>query len=52
MRDSGSHYPFRNEPPATGRSTFQFDTGGGTRHVTPSLATVFRHAPSGNACAA
>ena len=29
-----------SEPPATGESVFSFDTGGGTQHITQSLATV------------
>jgi len=33
--------------PETGQSTFQFDTGGGTQHITQSLATVSKHAPPG-----
>ena len=35
------------EPPETGDSTFSFDTGGGTQHVTQSLATVARYAAPG-----
>jgi len=35
------------EPPETGDSTYQFDTGGGTQHITQSLATVGRYAPPG-----
>lgn len=34
-------------PRQTGDSTFQFDTGGGTLHVTQSLETVQRKAPPG-----
>ena len=37
------------EPPAVGESTFSFDTGGGTQHITQSLQTVGRFAPSGGA---
>ena len=37
----------KKEQPEEGESTFQFDTGGGTRHITQSLATVSRHAPAG-----
>ncbi|MEW6249190.1 MAG: hypothetical protein AB1716_00960 [Planctomycetota bacterium] len=33
--------------PQTQESTFTFDTGGGTQHVTHSLATVARYAPPG-----
>jgi len=33
--------------PQTNESTFSFDTGGGTQHITHSLATVARYAPSG-----
>jgi len=36
-----------SEPPETGESTFSFDTGGGTQHVTQSKATVSRYAPAG-----
>ncbi|MEZ6057203.1 MAG: hypothetical protein R3C01_10915 [Planctomycetaceae bacterium] len=32
-------------PPETGESTFTFDTGGGTQHITQSLGTVGRYAP-------
>jgi len=35
------------EPPKTGDSSYQFDTGGGTQHITQSLATVGRYAPPG-----
>jgi hypothetical protein len=35
------------QPPPTGGSTFSFDTGGGTRHITQSLATVASYAPLG-----
>ncbi len=33
--------------PQTDESSFAFDTGGGTQHVTQSLTTVARYAPSG-----
>ncbi|MBK9128174.1 MAG: hypothetical protein IPM13_10280 [Phycisphaerales bacterium] len=33
--------------PQTDQSVFAFDTGGGTQHITHSLATVARYAPSG-----
>jgi hypothetical protein len=33
-------------PPQIGESTFSFDTGGGTQHITQSLATVARYPPS------
>ena len=33
--------------PATEQSTFAFDTGGGTQHITHSLATVARYAAPG-----
>jgi len=36
-----------NEPPQTGESSFAFDTGGGTQHITQSRATVNAYAPSG-----
>jgi len=35
------------QPPETGDSTYQFDTGGGTQHITQSLQTVGRYAPPG-----
>ena len=35
------------EPRDTGDSSFSFDTGGGTAHITQSLSTVARHAPAG-----
>ncbi len=34
-------------PPATGESTFSFDTGGGTQHITQSLTTIASYVPSG-----
>jgi len=37
------------EPPQTGDSSFNFDTGGGTQHITQSLATVGSYAASGTA---
>jgi hypothetical protein len=39
----------KQEPKETGESAFSFDTGGVTAHITQSLATVSRHAPSGTA---
>jgi len=36
-----------SEPPETGESTFSFDTGGGTQHITQSMATVGKYAPEG-----
>lgn len=35
------------QPPQTGDSTYQFDTGGGTQHITQSLQTAGRYAPPG-----
>ena len=35
------------EPPETGDSTFQFETGGGTTHITQSLSTSGKYAPPG-----
>ena len=35
-----------NPPPETGESTFSFDTGGGTQHITQSLQTVGKY-PAG-----
>ncbi len=34
-------------PLETGQSSFNFDTGGGTQHITQSLATVGAYAPAG-----
>ena len=34
-------------PPQTGESSFAFDTGGGTQHITHSRSTVAIYAPSG-----
>ncbi|MCD4823217.1 MAG: hypothetical protein K8S55_01305 [Phycisphaerae bacterium] len=33
--------------PETGDSSFSFDTGGGSQHITQSLSTVNRYAPTG-----
>ena len=33
--------------PATGESSFSFDTGGGTQHITQSIQTVGSYAPAG-----
>ncbi|MFB3894586.1 MAG: hypothetical protein ACE15C_21500 [Phycisphaerae bacterium] len=36
------------KPPAeVGESSFSFDTGGGTQHVTQSISTINRYAPAG-----
>jgi hypothetical protein len=38
-----NYAPFEHEdPPATGESVFNFDTGGGTQHITQSLQTMGR----------
>lgn len=37
----------KKEPKETGESSFSFDTGGGTTHITQSLSTVNGYAPSG-----
>ena len=37
----------RRKPKETGDSTFSFDTGGGTQHITQSLETVGKHAVPG-----
>ncbi|MFN9916689.1 MAG: hypothetical protein ACK53L_29135, partial [Pirellulaceae bacterium] len=37
----------KKEPKDTGDSSFSFDTGGGTTHVTQSLATIGSYAPPG-----
>lgn len=34
-------------PPETGDSSFSFDTGGGTQHITQSLQTINKYAPTG-----
>jgi hypothetical protein len=39
----------QREPPETGGSSYQFDTGGGTQHITQSLETVGRYAPPSRA---
>lgn len=45
-----TYAPFEyQQPPETGDSSFAFDTGGGTQHITQSLATVQRYAASGTA---
>ena len=33
----------KREPKDVGDSSFSFDTGGGTAHITQSLATISRH---------
>jgi hypothetical protein len=35
------------QPAEVGESSFSFDTGGGTQHITQSLSTVQRYAPPG-----
>lgn len=35
------------QPPQTGESSYSFDTGGGTQHITQSLQTIGRYAPPG-----
>ncbi len=37
----------QSEPPQTGESSFAFDTGGGTQHITHSRSTVGTYAPAG-----
>lgn len=38
---TATYAPFEHDdPPATGESVFNFDTGGGTQHVTQSLQTI------------
>ena len=37
----------KQEPRDTGDSSFSFDTGGGTTHITQSLATIGSYAPPG-----
>lgn len=38
-------------PPETGDSSFEFDTGGGTQHITHALATVLKKARPGKVAA-
>jgi hypothetical protein len=38
----------KKDPPATGESSFSFDTGGGNQHVTQSLSTSGRYGQSGD----
>ena len=35
-------------PPSEGDSVYQFETGGGTQHITQSLKTVGKYAPAGD----
>ena len=37
------------QPPETGDSSFSFDTGGGTQHITQAITTVHKYAASGTA---
>lgn len=37
----------KKEPKETGESSFSFDTGGGTTHITQSLQTINKYAPVG-----
>jgi len=37
----------QSPPPQTGESSFAFDTGGGTQHITQSRGTVAAYAPAG-----
>ncbi len=37
------------DPPEVGESSYSFDTGGGTQHVTQSIQTVNKYAPPGKA---
>ena len=36
----------KDDPPETGDSSFSFDTGGGTQHITNSLTTVAKYPPA------
>jgi hypothetical protein len=38
---------YDNSPPEVGQSSYSFDTGGGTQHITQSRRTVARYARSG-----
>jgi len=42
-------YGEKDEPESGDPSVFSFDTGGGTQHITQSLATINRYAASGTA---
>lgn len=46
MWEASVRYGVR-KPPETGESTYQFDTGGGTQHITQSLQTVGRYGRPG-----
>jgi hypothetical protein len=47
---TAQYAPREHEPePETGDSSFSFDTGGGTQHITQSLSTEHSHAASGTA---
>lgn len=41
-------YGVKENNPETGESSFSFDTGGGTQHITQSIETVQRYAAEGN----
>lgn len=42
-------YAVKQKEPETGESSFSFDTGGGTQHITQSIETVQKYAASGTA---
>jgi len=47
---TASYAPFEHQdPPQAGDSTFAFDTGGGTQHITQSIATINKYTASGTA---
>ena len=41
-------YGVKGNKPETGESSFSFDTGGGTQHITQSISTVQSYAPAGS----
>jgi hypothetical protein len=47
MWDGKVHYGRQEKQPETGESTFSFDTGSGTQHITQSIQTIQRYAPPG-----
>ena len=46
---SANYAPYQHEEPETGDSTFSFDTGGGTQHITQSLTTIGSYSADGPA---
>ena len=44
---SVSYVPLSLKTPDVGESRYQFDTGGGTQHITQSIANIGKYAPDG-----